>query len=423
MSRVSIIKIILCFFLIIISECVPASSSEYLAESNHPYQNNYEDTWPLKEPGASQIRLHFNYLKLAKNEFWGSGDELILLDKHGNELKTYVNYDEGINDQDFWTNWYEGDTLQVKLVTDSSRICDGFIIDKTDVKQGEGVTSDSSVESNYLAESDHPYQNNYEDTWPIKEPGAAQIRLHFNYLKLAKNEFWGSGDKLILLDKYGNELKTYVNYDEGINNQDLWTDWYPGDTLQVKLVTDSSRICDGFIIDKMETRPDETNSSSENIGNSKSPVSEVPSDVTGTGENKVLTATELTSSDNPSEFRQSVTLTAKVDTPSQATEKPSGTVTFMDGTTSIGIRDLTSGRATLTTSSLSAGTHSITAEYSGYNNFKSSTSSSFPLTVQDDNFNPSDRPDYTLIAAIIGAIGTIIAAIIAAIIGKRSKSN
>jgi hypothetical protein len=91
--------------------------------------------------------------------------------------------------------------------------------------------------------------------------------------------------------------------------------------------------------------------------------------------------TELTSSANKYTSGQSITLTVKVGTTLQGTEKPSGTVTFMDGNTQIGTETVNSGQAILTTSSLPPASHSITAHYSGDNNFKSSTSSVFTLKI------------------------------------------
>jgi hypothetical protein len=87
---------------------------------------------------------------------------------------------------------------------------------------------------------------------------------------------------------------------------------------------------------------------------------------------KASTSTVLTGSPNPSVFGQQVTFTATV---SGATGSgiPAGSVTFMDGTTSIGTVNLSSGTATLTTSSLSNGAHTITANYSGSANFQPSS--------------------------------------------------
>jgi hypothetical protein len=72
------------------------------------------------------------------------------------------------------------------------------------------------------------------------------------------------------------------------------------------------------------------------------------------------TATILTSSVNPSNLNQTVTYTATV-TPSTAT----GTVTFMHGSTVMGTGKLNHGVATLQDSTLSAGSHALTASYSG----------------------------------------------------------
>jgi len=77
----------------------------------------------------------------------------------------------------------------------------------------------------------------------------------------------------------------------------------------------------------------------------------------------------LTSNNNPSDSGQSVKFTASV-SPSGAT----GSVTFYDGSTSIGSTNLSSGSASFSTSSLSVGSHNITAVYGGNTTYASSTS-------------------------------------------------
>ena len=80
MSKISIIKIILCCLFALVLACMPAASSESLAESDHPYASNYEHNWTnISEPGASEIRLHFSDLDI------GRYDKLIILDKYGND--------------------------------------------------------------------------------------------------------------------------------------------------------------------------------------------------------------------------------------------------------------------------------------------------------------------------------------------------
>ena len=85
------------------------------------------------------------------------------------------------------------------------------------------------------------------------------------------------------------------------------------------------------------------------------------------------TTTTLSSSADPSSFNQSVTFTATVSPNGSGT--PTGTVTFMDGSTALGTGTLSGGLATFATSALAIGTHPVTAVYSGDSNFLGSTSS------------------------------------------------
>jgi hypothetical protein len=83
----------------------------------------------------------------------------------------------------------------------------------------------------------------------------------------------------------------------------------------------------------------------------------------------------LISSLNPAAVGQSVTFTATLSTKVRGvTVIPTGTVTFLDGSTSLGGATLSSGVAALSNSNLAIGTHSITAQYSGDSNFLPSTS-------------------------------------------------
>lgn len=85
------------------------------------------------------------------------------------------------------------------------------------------------------------------------------------------------------------------------------------------------------------------------------------------------TATALGTSLNPSSFGQPVMFTATV---TSGVGTPAGTVTFMDGATPLGAPATLNGLgiATLTTPSLTAGTHSITAIYNSNGSFALSTS-------------------------------------------------
>jgi MYXO-CTERM domain-containing protein len=105
------------------------------------------------------------------------------------------------------------------------------------------------------------------------------------------------------------------------------------------------------------------------------------SDLTLTyGPNGVATTTTLGASSNPSVFGQSVTLTAHVASPSGT---PTGTVTFTDGAATLGTGTVNgAGDATLTTSALAVGGHSLTAAFAGGGCvFPASASAAFTQTV------------------------------------------
>jgi len=87
---------------------------------------------------------------------------------------------------------------------------------------------------------------------------------------------------------------------------------------------------------------------------------------------KATTTTSLVSSLNPSTFGQSVTFTATVKPEFSGT--PGGTVTFKNGTATLGTSSLSGGVAKYTTATLAVGTDSITAVYGGSSSFDISTS-------------------------------------------------
>jgi hypothetical protein len=105
------------------------------------------------------------------------------------------------------------------------------------------------------------------------------------------------------------------------------------------------------------------------------------------GSSLKTTSTALTSSPNPSNYGQSVTFTAKV---SASSGTPTGTVTFYScgtsaacgTTTSLGTGTLSSGKATLSTSSLPVGTTYIEAVYGGSSTYSGSTSTALGQVVK-----------------------------------------
>lgn len=120
----------------------------------------------------------------------------------------------------------------------------------------------------------------------------------------------------------------------------------------------------------------------------------------------------LTSSLTTSGYGQPVIFSATV---SSSLGKPSGKVTFYDGTKALGTTPLTGGTAHLTVTTLTVGAHSITAMYSGDATFNPATSSPVTLVVNSakttvtvsSSKNPSlPGRSFTLTAIISTPYGT-----------------
>jgi hypothetical protein len=88
--------------------------------------------------------------------------------------------------------------------------------------------------------------------------------------------------------------------------------------------------------------------------------------------NQAATTVALTSSISTSNLGQMLTFTATLMPSTVGTLVASGTVSFFDGNTTLGTVPLNNGTATLMTGALGAGSHQITATYSGDANFAAS---------------------------------------------------
>lgn len=106
--------------------------------------------------------------------------------------------------------------------------------------------------------------------------------------------------------------------------------------------------------------------------------------------NKATTTASVTSSSVAAASGATVTLTATI---KGTATSPTGSVTFMDGATSLGVGTLNSGTASLATAGLvSPGAHSITAVYAGDTNYLGSTSPATSVTVNAATFTFAAAP-------------------------------
>jgi uncharacterized repeat protein (TIGR01451 family) len=127
---------------------------------------------------------------------------------------------------------------------------------------------------------------------------------------------------------------------------------------------------------------------------------------------KAQTSVTLVSAPNPSSAGQSVTFTATV-TPSNA----SGSVQFLEGNSTLGTATLVNGMAAHSTSSLTGGTHVVTAEYAGDAVHLGSMSSSATQTVNaislsasssSATISPGATANFTLTVGQAGALAVAV---------------
>jgi hypothetical protein len=98
--------------------------------------------------------------------------------------------------------------------------------------------------------------------------------------------------------------------------------------------------------------------------------------------NQAGTTSKVTSSANPSVFGESVTFTATVNAVPPGSGTPTGTVSFLDGSTTLGSGTLSGGTATFSISTLAVAAHSITVVYGGDTNFLTSPSGILTQTLK-----------------------------------------
>jgi hypothetical protein len=134
--------------------------------------------------------------------------------------------------------------------------------------------------------------------------------------------------------------------------------------------------------------------------------------LTGIGQSP--TTTTLTATPNPASLGQPVTLTALVIPAYSGT--PTGTVTFYDGTATLTTVALNLGTAELILPTLTGGSHSLTASYSGDAVFLTSVSPAVirvvkqatPTVAVVSNLNPSTEGQAVTLTATVGGIKGVV---------------
>ena len=201
-----------------------------LAESDHPYANNYSNTWVLTNPdvNAKSTKVHFQRVAIH----WT--DTLQVLDSSDTVVQTFTDSDR----QDFWSDHVPGRVIKFRLRTSGSNNHWGFRVDDLA----------TSVDKPGLAQSDHPYPNNHENTWTLANPdiNAKSTKVHFQRVAI----HWT--DTLQVLDSSDTVVQTFTDLD----HQDFWSDHVPGRVIKFRLRTSGSNNHWGFRVNDLATSVD-----------------------------------------------------------------------------------------------------------------------------------------------------------------------
>jgi hypothetical protein len=118
---------------------------------------------------------------------------------------------------------------------------------------------------------------------------------------------------------------------------------------------------------------------------------------------KLASITALAASATQVQNGGNVTFTTTVSGPTGATLVATGSVTFLDGTIQLGSSVLNAvGIASLSTATLSAGSHSITTSYGGDSDYQSSVSAAVTVTVTAQDFSLSNSGNISVTAGSSG---------------------
>jgi hypothetical protein len=105
-----------------------------------------------------------------------------------------------------------------------------------------GAGEARSVQESILVESDHPYADNEDAWWEITVPGADWVAVHFDYFDVERRY-----DYIYLYDIDVVQQAAYTGKSRG-----GWSPIITGETVYVRLVSDSTKTRYGFTIDLVE---------------------------------------------------------------------------------------------------------------------------------------------------------------------------
>ncbi|TFG34865.1 hypothetical protein EU527_01445 [Candidatus Thorarchaeota archaeon] len=144
---------------------VPRTVESYVVESAHPYSNNYDYTWTITKPGATQIRVHFTKIDVERNY-----DYVYVYNYAGTQLHKLT----GLYSSGGWTAISYGDTIKIRLKTDYSVTKWGFKIDQIEYEGGGGGGGGDNVLENGVTVTSSLAATGATEMWTIQVDANAE---------------------------------------------------------------------------------------------------------------------------------------------------------------------------------------------------------------------------------------------------------
>ena len=109
-----------------------------------------------------------------------------------------------------------------------------------------GICSRCGKDELECIESAHPYEDNYDKSWTINKPGAKSVSITFS----SQTEVEDGYDYIEIYDGKDNLIGTYTG--TTLASQCITV---TGDTVRIRLTSNSSNSCYGFSIDSIVAEP------------------------------------------------------------------------------------------------------------------------------------------------------------------------
>ena len=222
--------------------------AQSLPESPHPYPDNYNNTWTYTlSDTATAIDVTFD----ARTWVEAGWDYIYVMDGNGNNISGSPFTGTSLAGQ---TKRISGRTVRIRLTSDYSVTGYGFRV--TSITAAGTSTS--------YPESQHPYQNNYDNTWTYTLDGsAAAIDVIFDAQTWVETDY----DFVYVMDGNGNNISGSPFTGSSLAGQ---TKRVTGRTVRIRLTSDGSVTGYGFRVTNVRAattaQPTVTTSSATAIG-------------------------------------------------------------------------------------------------------------------------------------------------------------